>query len=466
MNTRKEKWIAYTIGIIMLMELIDASALNTSLPQMATSFNVSPINLKVAITVYLLTLGLFIPTSSWVAEKIGVKKTLLCSVSGFVVASVLCGLSQSLAMLIVMRAFQGVFGAFTMPVARLALIRIFKKNLLYAMSIIGAIVTVGPMIGPLLGGAITTYLNWRFIFFINLPIGLLMLIPIAYLLPVLNDRKTKLKPFDLKGFFILGTSIVLLMLFLDTLIDPNIRGFIKGINISIAIVLILLYLHHARSRRHKAIIDLQIFKNRMFSYLIITSIILRLSTMGIMFLFPLYLQTQQGFTPFGSGLTFLAFIIPAWLIKRFVKSILNRISFYTFYLIITLGMMLCYLVCAWLFSDFYLLPYLLIQSILGLLFGSYTMISNAAIYTRVTDEQTGEASVIMSTVIQLSGAFAVAWVAVLLGFVSGIKDMSHNTAIPAHAFSVVTLVCAIGMLMAFISLFRAPKRELASLNLN
>ncbi len=466
MQTKNQTLIACTIGIIMLMELIDGSALNTSLPQMAQSFNISPINLKVAITIYLLTLGLFIPASSWVADRIGIKKLLIISVSGFIVSSVLCGLSQNLTMLIVFRACQGFFGAFTMPVARLALIRIFKGNLLYAMSITGAIITVGPMIGPLLGGAITTYLHWRFIFFINIPVGIFTLIAIIYLLPSLNERTQPDKKFDLKGFLLLGFAIALLMLFVDTLIDPSIPMSIKLISLIIAIILAIRYLYHAKAKKSHAIIDFGIFKNKLFRFFIAHSVTLRLSTVGIMFLFPLFLQTKEGFTPLESGLTFLAFIIPAWMIKRFIKRILNYFGFYKLYIIITFVLFLCFVSCAVIFMHFNFVFYLLIQVVLGLLFGSYTTLSNTAAYSQATDDEMGTASVIMSTVIQLSSAFAVAWVAVLLGFISGAKEISADLPIPNYAFSAVMIVSAAGMFVSFLASVRTSPSALKAIQLD
>ncbi|MFZ9035422.1 MAG: MFS transporter [Francisellaceae bacterium] len=143
----KEKLIAYTIGLVMLMEFLDASALNTALPQMAVSLDVKPISLKVAITVYLLTLGLFIPASSWLADRLGLKRVLLLSVTGFVLSSILCGLSLNLSMLVVFRALQGMFGAFTAPV--LMMLKVFKGRIMAAMSMIAVVVMIGPLSGPL-----------------------------------------------------------------------------------------------------------------------------------------------------------------------------------------------------------------------------------------------------------------------------------------------------------------------------
>lgn len=132
----KDKIVAYTIGIVLLIELIDGSALNTALPQIANDFHVNPITLKVAVTVYLLALGLFIPASGWISDKIGCKKLLIISLTGFIISPIACGLSTNIISLVIFRTFQGAFGAFTAPVARLAMVRIFKNDRLAAMSIV------------------------------------------------------------------------------------------------------------------------------------------------------------------------------------------------------------------------------------------------------------------------------------------------------------------------------------------
>lgn len=132
----------------MLIELIDGSALNTALPQIANDLHVNAITLKVAITVYLLALGLFIPASGWISDKIGSKNLLLLSITGFMFSSIACGLSTNLISLVIFRAIQGAFGAFTAPVVRLAMVRIYKNDVLTAMSIVAVIAALGPMLGP------------------------------------------------------------------------------------------------------------------------------------------------------------------------------------------------------------------------------------------------------------------------------------------------------------------------------
>lgn len=448
----QKPFVAYAVAIVMLMELVDGSALNTSLPQMAASFDVNPISLKVAITVYLLTLGLFVPASTWVAERFGTKRILLISAIGFILSSVLCGLSTNLTMLVVSRALQGFFGAFTMPVARMILVRVYKKNLLYAMTIMGSILTIGPMLGPLIGGGITTYLNWRYIFFINVPIGLFAFVLAWRFVPKVDGKKQDFG-FDYLGFVLLGIAIASLMFVLDTVIDHSISNTLKIIVLIIAIILLVLYLIYARYKQQGAIVNLNIFHHQSFNALVLVSIMVRLSTMGLMFMLPLYLQIHHGFNAFEAGLAFMAFMIPAWLVKRVVKPILKTIGLYRYMLIIIALMCFSYLGLAWLFSHFDFVLYLGLLVVIGASFGCFTMVTNSSIYSTVNDDEIGVSSVIMSAVIQLSSAFAVAWVATLLATFSNVFELSAHSTITLHAFSYVMIFCALGMFMAAIYLF-------------
>lgn len=212
---KNERLIMLTIGAVMMMESLDGSALNTSLPQIAYSLQVNPINLKIAITIYLLTLGTFIPVASWFTDRFGIKHILSFSIIGFLLMSIFCGISTSLIMITVFRTLQGLFAAFTMPLARLLIVRLFSHDYVRAMATIGPLMLIGSMLGPLVGGMITTWINWRFIFFLNVPLGLLAMFAIYQFFP---KSKTRGVPkFDYLGFLILGAGLFLALFSIDTI---------------------------------------------------------------------------------------------------------------------------------------------------------------------------------------------------------------------------------------------------------
>ena len=462
----QKPFVAYTVGIIMLMELVDGTALNTLLPQMALSFNVNPITMKIAVTIYLLTLGLFVPASTWISERFGVKKVLLISVIGFISSSVLCGLSTNLPMLVIFRGVQGFFGAFSMPVARMILVKVYKCNLLYAMTIMGSILTIGPMLGPLLGGAVATYLHWRYIFFINVPIGIFALVSIWFFIPKIENKKQP-ESFDYFGFILLGSAIAIFMFELDILMDHSIDLFLKYITLIIAIILTIVYLFYARRKKIGAIVNLKIFRHKSFNAILLTSVLIRLSTMGLMFMLPLYLQIHYNFDAFEAGMAFMAFVIPAWLVKRLVKPLLYRFGLYHCMLLVIIIMFLSYIGLFGLFSHFYFVIYLSLLMFLGASFGCFTMITNSSIYSSVDDDEIGASSVIITAVTQLSSAFAVAWVSILLAMFSGVFNLNVNSIIEKDAFSSVMIFCCIGVFISGIYLYFCEKtKRLTSVNLS
>lgn len=441
----KNKIIAYTIGIVFLIELIDGSALNTALPQIANDFQVNALALKVAVTVYLLALGLFIPASGWISDKIGCKKLLIISLIGFIISSVACGLSTNIISLVIFRAFQGAFGAFTAPVARLAMVRIFKNDRLTAMSIVAVIATLGPVIGPLVGGAMTTYIGWRMIFFINFPIVLICIILISIYLP--NISVAKIRKFDFKGFLILGISIALLMFFIDLMIDASILPNIKWLILLSSIILFVVYLRHAIRLGDNAVINLNIFKNNCFKYLTIISSTTRLLIMGMSFLLPLYLQTKQHFSAFESGLALMFFIMPAWYVKKIVKKVLISLHFYKFFVITLTIMAFTYLSLGIVFIDFNFFAFSVLLIIIGICFGMFTIVCNAGIYNSIeNDEHMSPATIVNSSIIQLTNAFAISWASVVLAMLSGVKNISFDSIISSSAFAWVQVIYFLGLL--------------------
>ena len=296
---------ALIIATALFMENMDGTVLATSLPAIAADLHEDPIVLKLALTSYMLTLAVFIPASGWVADKLGARTVFCSAIVVFTLGSVLCGASSTLAELIGARVFQGLGGAMMVPVGRLVLLRsVPKSEMVDSLAYLTVPALIGPVVGPPLGGFITTYFHWRWIFWINVPIGLL---GIALTLRfIANVREQDVGRFDVKGFFLSGGGLLSLVFGL-TVIGRSIvpAGVVVGL-VVIGALLLALYVAHAR-RTADAILDLNLLKLPTFVAGVVGGFLFRLGIGAIPFLMPLLLQIGFGLSPFESGsLTFAA----------------------------------------------------------------------------------------------------------------------------------------------------------------
>src|ERR1700679_667982 len=187
------------------MEQLDSTIITTAIPDMARSLATTPVGMNLAVTAYILTLAVFIPLSGWFADRFGARRIFILALAIFTAASALCGLADTFAMLVATRVLQGIGGAMMTPVGRLILLRSFPRSqLMAAMTYTTLPAIVGPVIGPLLGGVLTTALSWRWIFYVNLPIGLIgIALALRY---VENIRDHEQGGFDLPGFLMVGAG--------------------------------------------------------------------------------------------------------------------------------------------------------------------------------------------------------------------------------------------------------------------
>ena len=296
---------AVIIATALFMENMDGTVISTSLPAIASDLHQDPIVLKLALTSYLLTLAVFIPASGWVADRFGARTVFCGAIVVFTLGSILCGASTSLATLIGARVFQGLGGAMMVPVGRLVLLRsIAKSDLVSAMAFFSVPALVGPIAGPPLGGFITTYFHWRWIFWINVPIGVLGVALTLKFIP--NLREEAAPRFDFKGFALSGIGLFSLISAMSVTGRGIAPFWIIAALAGIGAGSLALYVRHARGH-DDAILDLKLLGIPTFFAGVAGGLLFRIGVAALPFLLPLLLQIGFDLTPFESGsLTFAA----------------------------------------------------------------------------------------------------------------------------------------------------------------
>jgi EmrB/QacA subfamily drug resistance transporter len=307
------------------MENLDSTVIATALPTIARSLNENPLHLNLAITSYLLSLAIFIPISGWMADRFGARTIFRAAIVVFMLGSVACGLANSLPELVAARILQGIGGSMMTPVGRLILLRsIPKAGLVKGMSYLTVPALIGPVIGPPLGGFIVTYADWRWIFFINIPIGLIGILAVTLLIE--NVREETVPPLDLRGFVLIGLGLAGLIFGFET-----IGREVLPLNVTIALLVggaicSLAYVWH--SRRAKApIVDLGLLRLPTFRASVLGGLMFRMGLGALPFLLPLMLQLGFGLSALQSGLLTFASAAGAMTMKMTAGPIIRAFGF-------------------------------------------------------------------------------------------------------------------------------------------
>ena len=398
--------LPWLVAIAFFLESMDTTVLNTAVPVISRALAVTPLSMKSVLSSYTLSLAIFIPVSGWMADRFGTRTVFGSAIGVFTAASFLSGLSHDINGLIVCRVLQGCGGAMMVPVGRLTLVRTLEKSeLVKAMSFVAIPSLIGPMIGPLIGGSIVAYLNWRFIFFINIPVGLIGMILVFRLLP--NYRELKVGPLDLIGLVLFGSGVGLLSYVLEIFGQHRLGGVVDTALLIGAVGLIIGYGVYA-VRAEYPLLDLSIFKVRTFRGAVAGGFLTRLSVGGIPFLLPLLYQVGLGLTPIQSGLLIMPQAIAAMTTKFMLPHVLDRLGYRN----VLIGNTL--LVAAALFAFTFVGPATPIWLIvaLALVYGGLTSLQytsmNTLVYADIEPERMSHASALASTLQQLSVSFGVA----------------------------------------------------------
>jgi EmrB/QacA subfamily drug resistance transporter len=424
------------IGSAFLMQTLNATSISNALPAMARALHVEPLRLNLAITMYLLASAVFLPISGWMADRFGAKRILMIAMVLYAGASAACGFANSLPELVVFRLIQGCAGAMMGPVGRLVLLRTTPKNeLVGAMSVVTMPALLGPVVGPVLGGAIVTFVSWRWIFFLNLPIAVAGVLLVRAFVP--NVKEQAVSPIDWPGIFLTGFGLAGLILGFENLgrnvLPPlAVAGLFGG-----GLACLVLFWALARKNPH-AILDLSIFRIRTFQASVLGGAFFRLVPGATPFLLAMLLQVGFGMTAFAAGLMTFISAVGALVMKTTAPPILRRYGFRT--VLIANG-----LICAATYMVYALFridtPHWLIMVALavGGFFRSLQFTSlNGMAYADLEQEQMSRGTTTASMAQQFMQSVSIGLAATLLHFLMVSRGETHLTgATVAPAFAII-----------------------------
>ncbi len=320
-----KRYLPWVVATALFMEQLDSTIVNTAVPAMAASLQVTPLSLKAVVASYILSLALFIPVSGWMADRFGTRRVFTGAVALFTVSSLLCGLAVNLPMLVAARILQGLGGAMMMPVGRLTVIRTFAKSeLLVAMNFVIIPALIGPLLGPTVGGLIVHWLSWREIFFVNLPVGVLALWLIRRYMP--DYRSDTPRPLDVVGLVLFGSGTALLSWLLEVFGEHRLDTTSAAVLLLLSLSLLAAYALHA-SRTAFPLLRLALFRVRTFRVSVVGGFVTRLGLGGMPFLLPLLYQLGLGMPAWQSGLMMMPMAAAAMGMKLVASRILARLGY-------------------------------------------------------------------------------------------------------------------------------------------
>ena len=438
---------ALIIASALFMEQLDSTVLATALPTMARHFAVSPSHMSVALTSYLLSLAVGIPASGQVADRFGARTVFAGAIVVFTLSSILCAQAESLPWLVAARLLQGVGGAMMIPVGRLVLLRsVDRADLVSAMSWFLVPGLIGPILGPPVGGLIVTYLDWRWIFYINVPIGLLGIVLTALFIP--NTRAPTRQRFDLVGFLLSGIALASLLFGFETTSRGVGETGAAAALIGLGLVTGAAYVVYAlRARTVTPILDLSLMRIRTFRVSMVAGSLSRITQGAQPFLLPLMMQLAFGLSAAESGLLTFATACGSMLMKAAAPPILRRFGFRSTLIwngVFSSGL---YATCAAFREGWPHWALFLVLTVCGFSMSLQFTAYNTVAYDDVPAERTASANSFYTTFQQLMLSF---------GICTGALALTLSRALDGHPQATTGDFSAAFLIVTAISLLAAP----------
>jgi EmrB/QacA subfamily drug resistance transporter len=401
-----KRLLPWLVAFAFFMESLDTTILNTAVPAISSALGVPALSMKSVLASYTLSLAVFIPISGWMADRFGTRRVFASAIGIFTLGSFLCGISSNIHLLVASRILQGCGGAMMVPVGRLTLVRTFAKSeLLRAMNFVSIPALIAPMLGPIAGGLIVGYLHWRYIFFLNIPIGLAGLVLVYIHLPDYREKESH--ALDVVGLILFGSGVALLSYVLEIFGEHTLSSREMSGLLAMSLLLLAGYGIHA-SKIPFPLLKLSLFRIRTFRASVSGSFFTRLGIGGVPFLLPLLYQVGLGFTPIESGLLVMPQAIAAMTMKTVMPGLLSRVGYRGVLISNTLILGVLLMV----FATIGLGTPVWIIVLLAFVYGGFTSLQyssmNTLVYADITEGDTSAASSIASTMQQMSISFGVA----------------------------------------------------------
>ncbi|KDH82076.1 hypothetical protein SL42_00642 [Klebsiella pneumoniae] len=439
---------ALLVAGAFFMEFLDGTVIATALPDMARDFGVTAVELNIGISAYLITLAVLIPASGWIADRFGARAIFTLALAIFTLASVFCGLSTEVHIFVAMRILQGVGGALMVPVGRLAVLRTTPKHqLIKAIATLTWPALVAPIIGPPLGGFITRYASWHWIFFINVPLGLAAIILSLRIIP--DIRETERRSFDLSGFITTSVAMVSLVTAMERLGDRQPQIWPTLALAALGFGCLLYSIRHFR-RAAAPMVRLDALQVPTFRVTMYGGSLFRASISAVPFLLPLLFQVGFGMDPFHSGLLMLAVFVGNLTIKPATTPLIRWLGFRRLLLINGALNVCSLLACALLTPQTPVWAIMLILY-LGGVFRSiqFTGVSTLA-FADAPAAQMSDANTLFSTASQLAVGLGITLGAIGIRLGEQVGDWLHLTELPGISFRLsfvfIALICLVGMI--------------------
>lgn len=439
--------MALIVAAAMFMGSLDQTVIGTALPQMARAFHRPPVDLSLAMTIYILVMAVFLPISTWAADRLGARSVFAGAIIGFAAASALCGLSQNLAEFVAARVLQALAATLMTPVGNLVLLRSTeKKDLVSAIAISTTPGLIAPVIGPAVGGFIVTFLDWPWIFYLNIPIAAAGVVLALRYIP--NLRSEVRRPFDWRGFFVTGVALGAFIYGLDRISAAGVDWRWPAALIALGLGFGVLAVRHSLRAPHP-LLSLSPLKIATFRVSALTGgTLVRLPFRALGFTLPLLFQVPLGLSAFQSGILILGYNGGDLLLKSIANQTLRRVGFRR--ALAVTSVLTAFATASWMGFD-RSTPFWVIFLVLALSGAARSILMTAMVsmtFAEVPREEIGGATVLSNVLNQTTGAVAIGLAAIILNLSSAARGNAGHVGLAD---------CRVALaVMALIGLSSAP----------